>query len=105
MWSAQSLLPSPLRPNRPLLPRAAAPFIAFTSLPPAAARRSRPWLWLGLDVVAHWIADESRRRALARELESLNDYYLRDIGIEHKPINEVAERAVAAVTLSRRACV
>ena len=98
MSSAQSPLPSPL-------PRGAVRFIAFTSLRPAAARRSRSWLWPDLDVVAHWIAEELRRRALAHELESLNDYYLRDIGIEHKPINEVAERAVAAVTLSRRVCV
>jgi hypothetical protein len=42
--------------------------------------------WLGLCRIFRWLKDEVGHDAMVREL-NLGDHYLRDIGIEHRPVD------------------
>lgn len=49
---------------------------------------------LGFHKAIRRFQDERRRRAMIRELNRLNDYYLDDIGIDRSEIDSIAAAAV-----------
>jgi uncharacterized protein YjiS (DUF1127 family) len=49
---------------------------------------------LRLDRIVYWIQDEIQRAALIRELNRLDDHYLRDIGIYRADIDDMADAMV-----------
>ncbi len=56
---------------------------------------------LGLYSVVCWFQDERRRSVLIDELSRLDDYYLRDVGIDRSDIEEIADAMVKRLRRSR----
>lgn len=57
--------------------------------------------WLGLYSAIDRIRDERRRTVLIDELSRLDDYYLRDVGIDRSEIEGIADAMVKRVRKSR----